>query len=126
MSVNIKSNSKKIKDEERAQLSVDIINKTDKIIILAPIAGVKEKDVHIIVNKDTLTIEGERKHRYENNEENFHTKECYWGKFSRSIVLPLEAQTEKIKAKFTDNVLEIEIPITKRAEEPQIIKIKKS
>jgi len=122
---------KGLEDEHKAhkqvgQLSLDIIHTDKEIIILAPIAGTLEENVRIILNKDVLTISGNRSPRYEIEEDKYYTKECFWGEFSRSIVLPLEADYEKISASFEQNVLEIKIPRDPQKKQPQIIKIKKA
>lgn len=97
-------------EKEYGQLSLDIFHLDKEIIILAPIAGVKEDDLNIAITDDVLVIRGTRQAKYEIPEENYYTKECFWGNFSRSIVLPLEADTRNISAKFEHNVLEIHIP----------------
>ena len=90
---------------------------------MAPIAGVSEKDVTLSVTDDVLVIKGERDLKEEIPEEDYYTKECFWGNFSRSIVLPLEADSKNISASFENNVLEIRIPKSK-VERTKVIKIK--
>lgn len=109
--------------KEVGQLSLDIYQTDKEIVILAPVAGVTEKDISISITDDVLVIRGERSAKEEVPEENYYTKECFWGNFSRSIVLPLETDTKKISASFENNVLEIRIPKTEK-EHTKIIKIK--
>lgn len=108
--------------KEVGQLSVDIFQTQEHIVILAPIAGIKEKDIKISITDDVLVIKGERKVRHNIEDEKYYTRECFWGPFSRSIVLPLEADVSKVTANFEDNVLEIEIP-KKELKKTKIIKI---
>ena len=108
--------------KEYGQLSLDIFHLDKELIILAPIAGVKEEDINISVTDDVLVIRGTRQERFNIPEENYYTKECFWGNFSRSIVLPLEAETKYISAKFDNNVLEIHIP-KGEIQKTQVIKI---
>lgn len=109
--------------KEVGQLSLDIYHTEKEIVILAPIAGVTENDITVSVTDDVLIIKGERKSVEEITEENYYTRECFWGGFSRSIVLPVEADTKNISATFENNVLEIRIPKTE-IEHTKIIKIK--
>lgn len=109
-------------EKEYGQLSLDIFHQNKEIVILAPIAGVKEDDINIAITDDVLVIRGNRQSRYDIPEENYYTKECFWGNFSRSIVLPLEADTRNISAKFEDNVLEIHVPKSE-VEATKVIKI---
>lgn len=114
---------KKPLKKEIGQLSLDIYHTDKEIVILAPIAGVEKKDISISVTDDVLVIKGEREAIEKITEESYYTRECFWGNFARSIVLPLEANTKKINATFEKNVLEIRIP-KEKLEHTKIIKIK--
>jgi HSP20 family protein len=109
--------------KEVGQLSVDIYHTDNEIVILAPIAGVEESGIDISLTEDVLVIKGERPKKEEISEENYYTKECFWGNFSRAIVLPNEADTRNISANFKNNVLEIRIP-KNQEKQTKIIKIK--
>jgi HSP20 family protein len=109
-------------DEEIGQLSLDIIQEKDEIIILAPIAGTSLKDVTISVTDDVLTVKGARPSPYNVEERMYLTKECFWGDFTRSIVLPKDVNTKEIKATSLNNILEIHIPRTKE-EKTKVVKI---
>ncbi len=111
--------------KEVGQLSVDIYHTDNEIVLLAPVAGITKEDIKISVTDDVLVIRGERKLGEEVPEENYYTKECFWGSFSRSIVLPDEADGKNISASFDLGVLEIRIPKTEK-EHTKIIKIKVS
>jgi HSP20 family protein len=111
-------------EKEYGQLSLDIFHMENEIVIMAPIAGVSEGNITISITDDVLVIKGNRNNKYEIPEENYYTRECFWGNFSRSIVLPLEADTRHIKAKFEQNVLEIHIPKAE-VETTKVIKINK-
>jgi len=112
-------------ETEVGQLSVDIYHTDKEIVILAPIAGVKEEDIDLSITNDVLVIKGEREIKEQIAEEDYYTKECFWGSFSRAIVLPLEAETSKISAEFENNVLEIRIPKNERNQK-KIIRIRKN
>ena len=110
--------------KEIGQLSLDIYQKEKKLIILAPIAGVNRDDIELSVTDDVLVIKGNRAPREEIPEDSYFTKECFWGGFSRAIVLPLGADPKKIEASFENHVLEIHIPLLEEQEKTKIIKIK--
>lgn len=110
-------------EKEVGQLSLDILKKDKEIIIVAPIAGVSENDITLAITDDVLVIKGIRVNKNEVPEEDYYTKECFWGNFSRSIVLPPEADTKNISAVFENNILEIHIP-RREIEQTKIIKIK--
>lgn len=112
-------------DEEHTegQLALDVYQTKNNIVILAPIAGVKLEDMTVAVTDDVLTIKGKRNLDTNVPDEDYLTQECFWGDFSRSIVLPASVDTGKIAAKFKDGVLQIEIPKIEKVKQ-KIIRIK--
>lgn len=104
------------------QLSVDIYQTEQELVIIAPIAGVDKDNLHLSITDDVLVIQGERRSNQQVAEENYNVRECFWGPFSRSIVLPLEADISKVSAEFELNVLTIHIPKSPK-EHSKIIKI---
>ncbi|MFC1600278.1 Hsp20/alpha crystallin family protein [Patescibacteria group bacterium] len=97
-------------DAFEGQLALDVYQTKTHIVILAPIAGVKLEDMSVEVTDDVLTVKGHRQYEKTVEEEAYFTQECFWGDFSRSIVLPASVDTNKISASFDDGVLKIEIP----------------
>ncbi len=95
------------------QLAVDVIETRDAIIIRSAIAGVKPEDVDIHVTGDLVTIRGERTERKDVHDATVHYQECFWGAFSRSIVLPHSVNAEAADATFENGVLELTIPKTR-------------
>ena len=105
------------------QLALDVYQTSNEIVILAPIAGVKMNDISVTVTEDVLTIKGKRYLEFNIPDEDYLTQECFWGDFSRSIVLPSSADTTKISAGMKDAVLKISIPRTERTK-TRLIRIK--
>jgi HSP20 family protein len=110
-------------DTIEGQLALDVYQTKDHIVILAPIAGVKLEDMTVAVTDDVLTINGKRHLEINIQDEDYFTQECFWGDFSRSIVLPASVDTNKISAHFKDGVLEIEIPKIEKVRS-KVIRIK--
>ena len=112
-------------DEENVegQLALDVYQTQNEIVIVAPIAGVKMADINVSVTEDVLTIKGKRYLEFNIPDEDYLTQECFWGDFSRSIVLPSSADTSKINASMKDAVLKISIPRTERTK-TRLIRIK--
>jgi HSP20 family protein len=97
-------------DAFEGQLALDVYQTKTDIVILAPIAGVKLEDMSVEVTDDVLTVKGHRQYEKTVEKDAYFTQECFWGDFSRSIVLPASVDTNKIGASFNDGVLKIEIP----------------
>lgn len=100
-------------EEGEGQLALDVYETKDSIIVKSTIAGAKPEDIEISVNNDMLTIRGSRKEEEEIDEENYFYRECYWGNFSRSIILPKPIEADKINAKLKNGILTITLPKTK-------------
>jgi len=105
------------------QLALDVYQTPNEIVIVAPIAGVKMSDINVSVTEDVLMIKGKRYLEFNIPDEDYLTQECFWGDFSRSIVLPSSADTTKINASMKDAVLKITIPRTERTK-TRLIRIK--
>jgi len=92
------------------QLSCDVYQNEDNIIVKSAMAGVDPKDLHISVSNDLLTIRGFRETDKEIKEANYYAKEVYWGSFSRSIVLPQEVDQNNVQAELKKGILTITLP----------------
>ncbi|MBU0722554.1 Hsp20/alpha crystallin family protein [Patescibacteria group bacterium] len=112
-------------DYDEGQLSIDVFQTSDSLIVKSTIAGVKPDDIDISINNDMLTIRGRREIQENISEENYLIKECYWGGFSRSVILPVEVEVEKIEAALDNGVLTIILPKAKSAKQFSI-KVKES
>ncbi|MFA6392114.1 MAG: Hsp20/alpha crystallin family protein [Patescibacteria group bacterium] len=92
------------------QLSVDVYQTEDSIIIKSTIAGVKSEDIDISINNDMVTIRGLRQKQEEVAKEDYFYQECYWGGFSRSIILPVEVKEDKVDAELENGILTVVLP----------------
>lgn len=97
-------------EEFEGQLAVDVYQTKENVVIKAPIAGVKADEIDISVSEDVVTLRGERHDETEADREHYYVQECYWGSFSRSVILPTSTVAEKANASLKDGVLTITIP----------------
>ncbi len=111
--------------EEEGQLAVDIYQTDDDLIIKSTIAGANSNDIEISLVDDMLTIRGQRELDEQIPNDAYLYRECYWGKFSRSIILPVEVKGEKVVASLHNGVLTIILPKIKRSKHTKI-KVKES
>ncbi len=109
-----------IDDDYGGQLAVDVYQQKDDIVIRAAIAGVRAEDVDISVNNDMVTIKGRRQLEDEVPESAYLYQECYWGGFSRTIILPVEVNAEKVKASMKNGILRVILPKLERPKAGQI------
>lgn len=101
-------------EEEEGQLAVDVQETDSEIIIRSAIAGVNPDDLDISVHNDLLTIRGRRQAEEERQEGRWLVRECHWGSFSRSLILPSEVDVEGIAAELKNGVLMVKLPKVKR------------
>lgn len=111
--------------EERydGQLAVDVYQTADHIVIQSTVAGVRPEDLDVSISNDLVTIRGVRNRDQEVAEEDYFTQECYWGGFSRSIVLPVDVLSEKADAAMKNGILTITIPKVRTAK-TQVVRVK--
>ena len=93
------------------QLSIDVFRDKNDLVVISTVAGVKLEDIDVSIHGDLLTIRGKRSNNKEIDDKNWYYKECYWGAFSRSVVLPYDVASDHAKATLKNGILEIRIPI---------------
>jgi len=101
---------------------VDVFEDAQKVVLKLDIPGIKEEDLDIRVENQTLTVRGERKFEKEEKEENFHRIERRYGSFLRSFTLPTSVDTENVQANYEAGVLKLELK-KKASAQPKQIKI---
>ena len=89
------------------QLAIDVYQTPTEIIVKSTIAGVKPEDLKISLHNDLLSIKGKREEKLDIKEEDYFYKECYWGSFARSIILPAEVDNHKVDAILENGVLTV-------------------
>jgi HSP20 family protein len=96
--------------EPEGQLTIDVYQTPADIFVESAIAGVHPDEVDINVTSDSITIRGERHREKESEAEDYFYKECYWGRFSRSVILPQEVDPESASVTFKNGILKVKLP----------------
>ncbi len=102
--------AKSSKETGEAQLTVDVFQDDEHIIIQSTIAGVSRDDIDIALTTDMVTIKGTRKRAESVGPSDYYHQELYWGPFSRSIILPTDIDPEGAKASLNNGILTIKLP----------------
>ncbi|MBI5037491.1 MAG: Hsp20/alpha crystallin family protein [Candidatus Kerfeldbacteria bacterium] len=110
-------------DDFAGQLAVDVYQTTDEIVIKSTIAGVKPEDIDISVNNDMITIRGKREKDHEVSDQDYFYRECYWGGFSRSIILPCDVKIDQIKATIRNGVLSVTLPKAEKVNKVTVVRV---
>lgn len=118
-----KETEKEVKKEDwseaEGQLAIDVYQTEKEIVVQSTIAGVKPEDLDISIEKDMVAIRGQRERPEKDNKHYFY-QECYWGPFSRQIILPEEVDGSKAKAAMKEGILTITIPKMDRLKKRKI------
>src|SRR3989344_3554375 len=96
-------------ENDELELTVDVYQTPTDIILQTMVAGVKPEDLELTIARDMITIRGKREENRNIDEENYFIKELYWGKFSRTILLPQEVEPEEVEATERHGLLTIKI-----------------
>jgi HSP20 family protein len=96
--------------EEEGQLTIDVYQTDDEIVIKSAVAGVENEDLDISINNDMVTIRGRRVPDEKIKPQDYYYQECYWGAFSRSVILPSETEADKATAALKNGILTIRLP----------------
>lgn len=92
----------------------DVYVRDKNLVIETELPGARKEDVQVRVEDDHLVITGEVKRTEEVREENYIRMGRQYGAFRRTFPLPEEVEDKKrIKAKFQDGVLKVEVPLKK-------------
>lgn len=102
------------------QLNIDMYQTKDNVIIKSTIAGVRPEDIDITVANDMVTIKGSRRKEETVSNDDYFYQECYWGSFSRSVIIPVDIDSEGIEADLKDGILTVIIPKAAKAKTKKV------
>jgi HSP20 family molecular chaperone IbpA len=96
--------------EKDAELTVDVYQTPEMIVIKSMIAGVRPDDLDVSITRDMVTISGKREEEKIAREEDYFARELYWGSFSRTIELPEEIDVDEAEAVEKHGLLILKLP----------------
>jgi HSP20 family protein len=97
-------------EPEEGELSVDVYQNQNEIVIKTMVAGVKPEDLDVSISRDMVTVKGRRENEKVISDDDYFHRELYWGTFSRSIVLPQEIDVDAAEAVEKHGLLIIRLP----------------
>ena len=100
--------------------AVDMAETKNEVVVNVEIPGMDPKEFDISLSEGTLTIKGEKKRERVEGEENYHLVERRYGAFTRSILLPQEVESDKIRASYKEGILKIALPKSEGAKKKEI------
>lgn len=112
--------SKKTSSRKEGELAIDCYETPSDFVVLSAIAGVKIGDLDISIENNILIIKGFRETPEKEENKKSFLNECYWGSFSRKIVLSEDVDIARAEALFQKGILKIKIPRIKRIKEKKL------
>lgn len=97
-------------EEAEGELAVDVYQTANNFIIEATIAGVDPENIDVSLSSDSVSIKGKREKVERVREGDYLVQECFWGRFSRTIILPQDFDSDKANASIKNGVLKITLP----------------
>jgi len=116
---DIVQNAKKWNVTE-GQLAVDVYETDKELVVQSAVGGIKNNKIEVSLENDILIIKGERENPVKDENKKYFSQECYYGPFSREIILPREIDTSRIEANVKDGILVIRMPKIERAKNKKI------
>ncbi len=104
--------------------AIDVEEKEGKYLVRADLPGIKKEDLHIEVQDGVLTLRGERREEREEKKGRYCRFERAYGSFERSFRVPENVTEKDIHAKYTDGVLELDIPAPQAKQQRKAIEVK--
>ena len=101
---------------------VDIYNDQHELVLKAELPEMKEDEIDLTIEDNTLTLSGEKKLDTEITEEQFHRIERSYGAFARTFALPPTVDPAKVSAQYKAGVLTVRLPLREEAK-PNKIKV---
>lgn len=100
--------------------ALDVYEDKDQFVVTAELPGMKKDDIDVSLHDGSLTISGERKSEQESKDAGVFRSERYFGRFQRTVDLPTEVESNKVKADYRDGILTITLPKAEEAKPRQI------
>ena len=92
------------------QPAADVYETREAVVAVFELAGVPESDIHLVVARDSVTVQGERKEMAQSSERTYSVLEIPFGPFERTVALPAAVNPEAATAEYRAGFLEVTMP----------------
>lgn len=96
--------------------SIELQDKDNNLILRAQIPGIEAEDLDVHVTRDAVSIAGEHRHEKKAEERGYFRSEFRYGKFQRTIPLPVHIQNDRVQAEFKNGILTLTLPKVEEAQ----------
>ena len=107
-------------EDAEGHLTIDVFQDDNNIYIESAIAGVDPDNIDVAITPESVSIKGSRKRKEVVKKEDYLYQECFWGNFSRSVILPQEIDADRAQASLKNGVLKIILPKIQRTKSKKV------
>ena len=100
--------------------ALDVYEDKENFIVKAELPGMKKEEIDVSLHADSLSISGERQGETKAEDGELCRAERFFGRFQRTVTLPVPVAADKVKAQYQDGILTITLPKTEEAKPKQI------
>ncbi|NES85943.1 MAG: Hsp20/alpha crystallin family protein, partial [Moorea sp. SIO2B7] len=90
--------------------AVELLDNNESLILKASLPGIEAKDLDISVTRESVKIAGENHYENKSQENGYYHSEFHYGKFKRTISLPVPVQNDKVEAEYKNGILTLTLP----------------
>jgi HSP20 family protein len=101
---------------------MDVYETENELVVVMEIAGMRAEDIHVVFEKDTLAISGERVEVCSSPKIRLHQMEIDYGDFYRTLYIPFPLKADEIRAVYRQGFLTVTIPKRKETG-PKVVEV---
>ena len=95
--------------------NIELVDGDKELRVSAELPGMDQGDVEVLLDDGALTIRGEKKSEFKDEERRF--SERFYGTFERRIPLDWDVDADKVQANFKNGVLTVAVPKSENAQQ---------
>lgn len=101
--------------------ALDVYEDKENLVVALEVPGMRKEDFQIALHDGVLSISGERRLESKQAESTGYLNERFEGRFQRSVTLPKQVESDRVRAAYRDGILTITLPIAAEARPKQIV-----
>ncbi len=103
---------------------IDVLEDEAELQLVAEMPGIEAQDIDVQLDGQELRISGHKHGESQPQPDRVHLKERSFGHFSRTVVLPFQADVEQVSADFCNGILTLRVPKPEAIKRTQHIKVR--
>ena len=101
---------------------INVFQQGDDLVAIVELPGVDKQNLNIQAKENTIRIAGQKTINYPENV-SVHRRERLSGAFDRTLVVPMQIDSDRIQAEYNDGLLALFIPRAEK-DKPRTIQVR--